>query len=132
MSAAIIPVFAELNDREGRERARRYVAAISGTMLTILSLVSVFGVLTARVWTTLYAAGYHDSGDEFELAVTLTRVVFPCTRMYYAYDDTRTPVYCSALNLVMFAGVSLGLRQRLAHVAIAAGTSAGAIAQLAA
>ena len=77
VSAAIIPVFSEVNEREGRERARRYVAAISGMMLAILSVVSVLGVLTARFWTTLYAAGYRENSDKFALAVTLTRVVFP-------------------------------------------------------
>jgi putative peptidoglycan lipid II flippase len=77
VSAAIIPVFSEVNEREGHARARRYVAAISGMMLVILSLVSVVGVLTARFWTTLYAAGYRGNSEKFELAVTLTRVVFP-------------------------------------------------------
>jgi len=57
--------------------------------------------------------------------------IHPIIRMYYAYNDTRTPVYCSALNLAAFVAVSLALRSRLGHAAIAAGTSAGAILQLA-
>jgi putative peptidoglycan lipid II flippase len=56
--------------------------------------------------------------------------IYPITRMYYAYNDTRTPVYCSALNLLAFVGVSLALRSRMGHVAIAAGTSAGSLVQL--
>jgi putative peptidoglycan lipid II flippase len=52
--------------------------------------------------------------------------------MYYAYNDTRTPVYCSTLNLLAFVAVSVGLRNSFGHVAIAAGTSAGSFVQLAA
>ncbi|HEX7477529.1 MAG TPA: murein biosynthesis integral membrane protein MurJ [Polyangiales bacterium] len=56
--------------------------------------------------------------------------IHPITRMYYAYNDTRTPVWCSALNLAVFAAVSWLLAGRFGHAAIAAGTSAGAVAQL--
>jgi putative peptidoglycan lipid II flippase len=56
--------------------------------------------------------------------------IHPITRMYYAYNDTRTPVWCSALNLAAFVTVSLAFQSRLGHAAIAAGTSAGAIVQL--
>lgn len=77
VSAAIVPVFAEVKAAEGEARARKYVAAISGMMLTILVAVSVLGVLTSRFWTTVYAAGYKGNPEKFELAVTLTRLVFP-------------------------------------------------------
>jgi putative peptidoglycan lipid II flippase len=77
VSAAIVPVFSELRATEGPERARRYVAAINGTMLLILSIVSALGVLTASFWTTLYAAGYRDDPAKFRIAVQLTEIVFP-------------------------------------------------------
>jgi putative peptidoglycan lipid II flippase len=77
VSAAIVPVFAEVRAQEGHARARSYVSGISGTMLGLLILVSVVGVLTASLWTTLYAAGYQNEPSKFETAVTLTRWVFP-------------------------------------------------------
>lgn len=77
VSAAIVPVFSEIEAREGRAGSRRYVAAISGMLTLVLGVVSVFGVLTARYWTTLYAAGYRANPARFELTVTLTRWVFP-------------------------------------------------------
>jgi putative peptidoglycan lipid II flippase len=57
-------------------------------------------------------------------------VIHPLTRMYYAYNDTRTPVWCSALNLVAFLGTSVLLVNRFGHAAIALGTSAGSVVQL--
>jgi putative peptidoglycan lipid II flippase len=77
VSAAIVPVFTEVKETEGPERARTYVSGISGAMLGLLVLVSVVGVLTAPLWTTLYAAGYHNEPAKFATAVTLTRLVFP-------------------------------------------------------
>jgi putative peptidoglycan lipid II flippase len=77
VSAAIVPVFSEVVETQGRIRARAYVAAISGIMLLILSAVALIGVLSAEFWTTLYAAGYRDDVSKFGTTVQLTRVVFP-------------------------------------------------------
>ena len=77
VTAAIVPVFSEVRETEGKDRAREYVAAINGTMLLLLSVVSVIGVLGASLWTTLYAAGYQNDPAKFTLTVQLTRIVFP-------------------------------------------------------
>jgi putative peptidoglycan lipid II flippase len=77
VSAAIVPVFSEVRATEGHERARRYVSAINGTMLLILSIVSAIGVLGASLWTTLYAAGYKNDPVKFGITVQLTQITFP-------------------------------------------------------
>src|ERR1700712_4461963 len=102
VTAAIIPVFSEVEAREGRAGARKYVAAVSGVMLLILSLVSVLGVLSAHFWTTLYAAGYQANSSKFALAVTLTRWVFP----YIA--------------LVGLAALAMGISNAVGRFAVAA------------
>jgi putative peptidoglycan lipid II flippase len=102
VTAAIIPVFSEVQAREGQAGARRYVAAISGVMLIVLSLVSVLGVLTAPLWTTLYAAGYAADSSKFELAVTLTRWVFPY------------------IGLVGLAALAMGISNSVGRFAVAA------------
>ncbi len=60
-------------------------------------------------------------------AVASVRTVIP---MFHAYNDTRSPVLCSAVNLVVFTAVSLGLMGAFGHAAIAAAFSAAAAAQL--
>ncbi len=77
VTAAIVPVFAEVNETEGRVRAQRYVAAISGVMLLLLSAVSALGIFTSSLWTTLYAAGYRGDASKFSVTVTLTQLCFP-------------------------------------------------------
>jgi putative peptidoglycan lipid II flippase len=52
------------------------------------------------------------------------------TRMFYAYGDTRTPVLCSAVNLVCFLGLSLAFMRSLGHAAIALANSGAACVQL--
>jgi putative peptidoglycan lipid II flippase len=77
VSAAIVPVFSELRETEGKARASDYVAAINGAMLLLLSVVSVLGVLTSSFWTTLYAAGYRNDPAKFGMTLQLTQIVFP-------------------------------------------------------
>ena len=62
-------------------------------------------------------------------AVASVRTVIP---MFHAYNDTRSPVVCSAVNLAVFVAVAVALMGPWNHVGIAAAFSAAAVAQLAA
>jgi len=78
VSGAFVPVFAEVREKEGSERARQYFAGLSGTMAVILVLVTAAGMV-ATPWVVLvFAAGWkQDQPDTFDTTVTLTRLVFP-------------------------------------------------------
>ena len=75
VGGAFVPVYVEVKQREGEERARVFYAGLSGVMLVILGLVSLSGVLLAGPIVKLYAAGYDSA--KFALTVDLTRIVFP-------------------------------------------------------
>lgn len=77
VQAAFIPVFTDLDEREGRERARVYFQRFAGALLVVLVVVSAIGVWTAPAWATLYAAGYRDDADKFDVTARLTALVFP-------------------------------------------------------
>lgn len=51
-------------------------------------------------------------------------------QMFYAAGDSRSPLWGSAANLLVFAGVSWGLTPALGHVGIAIGISAAGAVQL--
>ena len=53
------------------------------------------------------------------------------TRMFYAYGDSRTPVLCSAVNLVCFVSLSLLNLRSLGHASIALANSCASFVQLA-
>jgi putative peptidoglycan lipid II flippase len=140
VASATLPSLARFRSQGDHEQAKatlRYSLRISLFIAIPASVALV--VLAEPTIAVLFRRGEFGMFDVRQTARALAYMaastwavsaIFPITRMYYAYNDTRTPVYCSALNLVVFAAVSLGLRQAMAHVAIAAGTSAGAIAQL--
>jgi putative peptidoglycan lipid II flippase len=77
VTAAFIPVFARVDEHEGRDAARRYYAGFTGTLFTLLAAASAVGVLAAPLWTALYAAGYLRDPAKFQLTVELTTLVFP-------------------------------------------------------
>jgi putative peptidoglycan lipid II flippase len=77
VSAAFIPIFSELKEREGEARARSYLQGFYGALLVLLLLASLLGVVFAPELTTLYAGGYRNDPDKFQTTVTLTRLVFP-------------------------------------------------------
>jgi putative peptidoglycan lipid II flippase len=77
VSAAFVPVFSEIDEKQGRDAARRYYARFAGTMFTVLAAVSAIGVLTAPLWATAYAAGYRVDRTKFHVTEQLTALVFP-------------------------------------------------------
>lgn len=140
VASATLPTLARMKsagDHEAAKATLRYSLRISLFVAIPASVALV--VLAEPTIAVLFRRGEFGDHHVRETARALgfmaastwaVAAIHPITRMYYAYNDTRTPVYCSALNLVAFVGVSLALQGRMAHVAIAAGTSAGSIAQL--
>lgn len=64
------------------------------------------------------------------LGIWAVASVRACVPMFYAMNDTRTPIGASAANLVVFGGVAFALLWPLAHSGIALALSAASIAQL--
>ena len=60
-------------------------------------------------------------------AVACVRVLVP---MFAAHRDTRTPVQCSALNLITFVGLSLALMGPYEHAGLAAANTVAAAVQV--
>lgn len=77
MGSAFVPVFSEVREKEGLERARSFYAGLVGVMLVILASVTLIGMLATRGIVTLYSAGFRVDPTKFDTTVTLTRIVFP-------------------------------------------------------
>ena len=74
-SQAFVPVLAEYKNGRGFEATRALVARAAGSLGLILLLVAGLGVAAAPLLVKLTAPGY--SGPQFDLTVSLLRVVFP-------------------------------------------------------
>ena len=77
VGGAFIPVFTEVVEREGLDRAKTFYAKLTGAMLAILAAVSALGVAFAPPIVLAYASGFHRTPGLFEETVLLTRIVFP-------------------------------------------------------
>jgi len=77
VSAAFVPVYTEVREREGLDRAKYFFRNLVGAMSMILLAVSGIGVLFAPWVVRGYAWGFQRDEALFDTTVTLTRLLFP-------------------------------------------------------
>lgn len=76
-SAAVVPSYIGIREKEGRESASRFAASALGLVLALSVLIVSAGILFARPICTLIAPGFVGDPVRFGLMVTLTRWLFP-------------------------------------------------------
>ena len=77
VSAAFVPVFTEVRERESNARAKDFYRNLIGAMAVVLLLVTVVGVVGAPWIVKAYAWGFQRDEALFETTVALTRMLFP-------------------------------------------------------
>jgi len=77
VSAAFVPVFTEVRERESMARAKEFYRNLIGAMAVVLLVVTVVGVVAAPWIVKGYAWGFQRDEALFETTVALTRMLFP-------------------------------------------------------
>jgi putative peptidoglycan lipid II flippase len=77
MSSAFIPVFTEYRTMRGKQEAWELASAVFTTLLTIVTAVTLLGILVSPWLVQLLAPGFQEYPDKLALATLLTRVMFP-------------------------------------------------------
>ncbi len=77
MSSAFIPVFTEYRTMRAKQEAWELASAVFTTLLTIVTLVTVAGILAAPWLVQLLAPGFQGDPEKLALTTLLTRVMFP-------------------------------------------------------
>lgn len=77
LSTAFVPVFTEYLATRRPEEFRRMLRSVAGAFLVVLGAVSLLGVLGAPWLVRVVAPGFFDSSERAEMAVSLTRLMFP-------------------------------------------------------
>jgi len=77
VSAAFVPVFTEVRERESMARAKQFYGNLIGAMAVVLLVVTVVGVACAPWIVKGYAWGFQRDEALFETTVALTRLLFP-------------------------------------------------------
>ena len=96
-SQAFVPVLTQYQERRNFEDVRELTANVFGILGGALLLVSLVGVLAAPVIVAIFAPGFLDEGDKFELTVSMVRITFP---------------YILFISLTAFAGAILNTYDR--------------------
>lgn len=143
LHAAFIPTLSELGERAERDQQRQFVRAMASSLLLVLPLVVAVGIAAAPWLVRIFAVGFLRDAETFDLAVRLTRLMFPylglislaalAQGVLNANDrfllPAATPI---ALNLCIVAGVVTATQ--VAHGAwwwMAVGVVVGGAVQLA-
>lgn len=76
-SQAFVPVLSEYKEQRTEADVRNLVSRVAGTLAGILALVTVICVLASPVLVTVFAPGFLQDSDKFNLAADMLRWTFP-------------------------------------------------------
>ena len=76
-SLAFVPVFTEYKEQRSQAELQELVDRVTGTLGLILFGLSVLGVIAAPLLMFVFAPGFVDNPDKYQLAVSMLRLTFP-------------------------------------------------------
>jgi putative peptidoglycan lipid II flippase len=77
MSSAFIPVFTEYQTLKSKRDAWELASAVFTTLLTIVTGITVLGIVAAPGIVWLLAPGFHDDPAKLGMTTLLTQIMFP-------------------------------------------------------
>ncbi len=139
VTTTLVPVFADLERRRGRDAAFASVSAIINACLIVSGVVMVAGMVLARPVVQLVAPGF--SGEAFALTVELTTILFPIsvltvlahcvTGVLHAVGRFAVPAVTGVVqNVIIIASIMI-FGPRYGIQAVAVGTVLGSFSMLA-
>ena len=104
-SQAFVPIISEYKEQQDRATVQQLVNRVAGTLLGVLSLITVIGVLASPVLVAVFAPGFlYRDPAQFDLAALMLRMTFP---------------YLLLISLVAFAAGILNTYGRFAAASFA-------------
>ncbi len=141
-SQAFGPVLSEYKTQREPGEVRELVSRVSGTLGTVLLLVTVLGVLLAPLLILLFSSGFRADADKYELAVQMLRLTFPyilfisltalAGGVLNTYGRFAVPAFTPVLLNLSLIGAALLLAPRMDNpgVGLAWGVLIAGVAQL--
>ncbi len=141
-SQAFVPVLSEYRARKSQQDTQQLINSVSGTLGTVLFLITLMGVVGAPVLISIFAPGFIDDGEKFDLAVSLLRITFPyilfisltalAAGVLNTYRHFAGPAFTPVFLNLSIIGAAIGLAPRLDQpvMALAWGVFLGGIIQL--
>lgn len=76
-SQAFVPVVSEYRVKREHAEVRALVSGVAGVFGTVLFVIAAVGAVAAPVLAFLFAPGFREDGDRFDLTVEMLRFTFP-------------------------------------------------------
>ena len=76
-SQAFVPILSEYRSQKSQEETHNLINSVAGTLALVLSIITVVGVLAAPILISIFAPGFIDDEEKFDLTVSLLRITFP-------------------------------------------------------
>ena len=77
LSSAFVPIFTQYLSTKPREEARVLANLVATALIVIVGGICLLGILFSPQLVSLVAPGFKNTPGKFELAVTMTRIMFP-------------------------------------------------------
>lgn len=77
LSSAFVPIFTKYLTTKGKEDARELYNLVATGLILIVGVICLLGMIFSPQLVQLFASGFHQIPGKFELAVHLTRIMFP-------------------------------------------------------
>jgi putative peptidoglycan lipid II flippase len=77
MSSALVPTYTRVRKEQGEERAWRLVSNVVCALTLAMGVVAALGIILADPLVTLYAPSFSEVPGKHEMAVTMTRILWP-------------------------------------------------------
>ncbi len=117
-SSAFVPVLAETKSTQNHDAVAGLIQKTAGTLAILLAVVTVVGIVAAPALIYVFAPGFVDESDKFDLTVALLRVCFPylafialtalCGAVLNVYGRFAIPAFTPVLlNVVMISAALL-------------------------
>ncbi len=139
LNSAFIPIFAEYLTNHDRKKAEYFASNVLNILIIILIIVVILGVWGAPLLINIIAIGFKSNIYKYELAVNLTRIIFPYIGfvavaalfmgILNSYNHFLVPALAPAMLNISVIVFALTLSYKYGIFAIAWGVILGGIGQ---
>ncbi len=141
-SQAFVPVLSEYKEKRSESELKALINHVSGALGLILLLLSILGVLLAPILIYIFAPGFIDDRERFDLATQMLRITFPyilfisltafSASILNTFNRFAVPAFTPTLLNLSLIGAAIWLAPRFDQpvVALAWGVFIAGIAQL--
>jgi len=140
IASATLPTLSELRARnDSVELLRTFRYSLRLALFVAVPATVLLMVIAEPTVTMLYGRGEFAGHQIAQTARSLVwqaagiwavASIRSVVQVFYACNDTRSPVFCSAINLVTYGAVAVSLMGPLLHVGLAMAISAASVMQL--